>query len=116
MTPWLLAPLLLVAQPDIVVEPPTGNEPGVEMPLQAPPQPTQSRCFSDFTVLKNALAEKYHEEPTSVGLNAQGQMLVVFASPGGDTFTESVTAPEGRTCVVATGTHWMNKPASGTPM
>ena len=105
MSPLILAGMLLVqaqAQPF-----------GQQQP-QAPQQPQMQgpACFQSFEVLKNGLAEKYHEEPTAAGITMQGQMLVVFTSPEGATFTVAVTSPDGKTCVVSAGANWQLRPAT----
>lgn len=49
------------------------------------------------------LAQGYNERPVARGLGANGDLVEVFASPGGTTWTILVTRPRGFSCVAATG-------------
>ena len=54
------------------------------------------------------LASSFHEEPVSVALTSDGQLLEVLKS---DTLTWSIliTNPNGVTCLVAAGENWQDK-------
>lgn len=56
--------------------------------------------------LTAGLAERYREKPVAAGLQANGQLLEIFASPDGSTWTALTTSPAGLACVVATGRGW----------
>ena len=60
------------------------------------------------------LAERYREKPVATGLQANGQLLEIFASPDGSTWTALTTSPAGLACVVATGKSWQQG-AAGEP-
>jgi len=49
------------------------------------------------------LAERYGETRQSVGLGANNAVVEVFASRSSGTWTITVTAPGGLTCLVASG-------------
>ena len=50
-------------------------------------------------------AEKYSESPVALGLDADGRLVVVLASDRG-TWSIMLTAPDGQSCIVATGENW----------
>jgi len=54
-------------------------------------------------VVVERLASGYGETRQSIGLGAQGTMVEVFASTETGTWTITVTAPSGVTCLVASG-------------
>lgn len=115
MSPLFLAPLLLIAEPSI---PPAVTdqlasdlaELQAQIQQEATPQ-RQPTCLATFKELAEKLGEKYHEQPTSAGLTSAGEMLVVWATDTGETWTISVTAPTGKTCIVSAGNNWQNRPA-----
>lgn len=49
------------------------------------------------------LEVKYGETRRSIGLTAQGAVVETFASEDTGTWTVSVTFPQGRMCLIATG-------------
>lgn len=62
------------------------------------------RCGPRDDVLK-MLHERYDETRRGVGISGPTQVLEVFASIEG-TWTVTVTDPNGRTCLVASGRSW----------
>ncbi len=54
-------------------------------------------------VVVERLASGYGETRQSIGLGARGTMVEVFASTETGTWTITVTAPSGVTCLVASG-------------
>ena len=56
--------------------------------------------------LAGFLAQTYDERPVSAGLQANGQLLQIFASAGSGSWTAVTTSPGGTACVVATGRDW----------
>ena len=62
--------------------------------------------------LAGFLEQTYGERPVSVGLQSNGQLLQIFASDAGASWTAVATTPAGTACVVATGRHW--EQADGT--
>ncbi|MGI9492764.1 MAG: hypothetical protein ACR2QF_10235, partial [Geminicoccaceae bacterium] len=59
--------------------------------------------------IKN-LKGKYQEETVAGGLRADGNLLQVWASPDGKTWTVTVTTPQGITCVMSAGSMWRRSP------
>ena len=51
----------------------------------------------------NRLAEGYGETRQSLGLGANNAVIEVFASEETGTWTITVTLPDGRTCLIASG-------------
>lgn len=49
------------------------------------------------------LAEKYGETRRSIGLDARGALVEVFASEESGSWTITLTSPEGVTCMIAAG-------------
>lgn len=70
---------------------------------QAPP------CVKRTDLIKH-LEDKYHEAPAAVGLADSGALLEVFASKSGETWTVTITMPNGISCMVATGQQWQDLP------
>ena len=56
------------------------------------------------------LKTRYAEKPVSRGLASGGQMVEVFSSPEGDTWTLLLTAPDGISCMMAEGQGWSSLP------
>jgi hypothetical protein len=55
------------------------------------------------------LADSRHEQPSSVALTNDGQLLEVLKSDNGLAWTMLITTPKGMSCVVAEGDDWQNK-------
>jgi hypothetical protein len=49
------------------------------------------------------LADTYREAPVAIGVSAHGQLLEIFASPDGTTWTILMTTPDKISCAVAAG-------------
>ena len=62
----------------------------------------QAACASHAEMVRR-LAEGWGESRQSIGLGAEGEVVEVFASPETGTWTITVTAPGGPTCLVASG-------------
>lgn len=60
---------------------------------------------------RTKLKTDFQEVPISLGLGNNGAIVEVFASPD-RTFTIMMTAPDGTSCLLATGNFWesINKP------
>ncbi len=52
------------------------------------------------------LKEKYDEQPAAFGLNNDGRLLEMFATPDGKTWTLLITDARGTSCVVTSGENW----------
>jgi hypothetical protein len=80
--------------------------------LAAPVVPAQAQaptCVKRADLIKH-LSSKYHEAPAAVGLADNGSLVEVFASKAGETWTVTVTMPNGISCMVATGQNWQDLP------
>ncbi len=51
------------------------------------------------------LGKNHHEAPTAIGLTSSGKVIEVLTSETG-TWTIIVTAPDGRSCLIAAGEDW----------
>lgn len=59
--------------------------------------------------MKTFLMEKYNELPSGSGIAAKGKAaVIVFASPGGATWSIAVIGEDGRACMLATGDNWLD--------
>jgi len=52
------------------------------------------------------LKEKYDEQPAAFGLNNDGRLLELFATPDRKTWTLLITDESGISCVVTSGKNW----------
>lgn len=68
----------------------------------AAPAAAQTNCHTHDRVVAR-LAEIYRESRQSIGLAANNAVVEVFASLETGTWTITVTAPGGPTCLVASG-------------
>src|SRR5688500_15081428 len=59
------------------------------------------------------LDQSYGELPVSNGLQGNGQLLQIYASPTTGSWTAVTTTPPGVSCVVATGRSWADKDEQG---
>ena len=57
----------------------------------------------------NKLASDYREEPASVALTSDGQLLEVLKSDSMMTWSILITNPNGVSCLVANGESWQDK-------
>ena len=79
----------------------------------------QTRCGPRAAVVKS-LVEKYAETRRSIGISANNLVMEIYAAENTGTWTITVTSPQGRTCLVASGYGFeaTNDPAppSGSPL
>jgi hypothetical protein len=59
--------------------------------------------------LTGLLDRGYGERPISNGLQKNGQLLQIYASPTTGTWTAVTTTPTGVSCVLATGRSWADR-------
>ena len=71
-----------------------------------PGSPAPRLLCHDYTEVARQLAARYEEAPVSLGLQANGDLLQVFASAKSGTWTIVSTSPSGRACVLAAGQKW----------
>lgn len=63
----------------------------------------QNRNCAPREVVIDRLAEQYQETRQNIGLGGQGMVMETFASLETGTWTITVTAPNGLTCLMASG-------------
>lgn len=67
----------------------------------------QAQCGPTDAIRKE-LAKKWREVETTVGLMTGGQSYMsIFVSPNGETWTAIVGNVNGTSCIVASGSLWM---------
>ena len=77
--------------------------------LQAAPQ-----VCADHSEIVRQLRDRYGEERLSVGLTTANHMIELFASSETGTWTITLTAPGGPTCLVAAGSDFRQLPQGVT--
>jgi hypothetical protein len=55
------------------------------------------------------LSTKFNETRRGIGLNTGGRIMEIWASEASGSWTVTVTMPDGRTCLVATGQAWEDR-------
>jgi len=68
-----------------------------------------------YRAIAATLTDQWREDVVGRGLTGEGQMIVIFADPEGDTWSALVVNADGSACMVAAGTAWeaLPFPASG---
>jgi hypothetical protein len=71
----------------------------------AGPAPAGSQAFQcgARAMIVGHLADTYQEAPVAIGVSARGQLLEIFASPDGATWTILMTTADKISCAVAAG-------------
>jgi len=81
--------------------------------------PPGGQCGARAQVLE-VLTSKYRETRRGMGLAGQTSVLELFASAETGSWTVTVTLPDGRTCLLASGEGWEptveELPAKGKPV
>ena len=67
--------------------------------------PLAPACHSHADLTK-MLNQKFAEQPSALGVQANGHLVEVFVSNQGTSWTIVVTRPDGWSCIVAVGEHW----------
>jgi hypothetical protein len=62
------------------------------------------------------LASDFRDQPASVGLTSDGQLLEVLTSDNKLTWSILVTSPNGVSCIVAAGESWQDKARDSTAL
>ena len=69
-------------------------------------------CGPRADILKK-LAEKYKEVPVAFGTvgddNGSNLLLELLSSEKGETWTLTMTSPDGKTCLVSSGKNWRHR-------
>lgn len=70
-----------------------------------------------LAALTISLAEKWHEAPVAHAIDDSGVMLIVFAAPGGATWTLVGVQPSSpaKGCVIGSGADWRTAPLPDKP-
>jgi len=79
-------------------------------PAQAPPQTGVAPACHSRADLTEMLEQKFAEQPSALGVQADGQLVEVFAAKDGASWTIVLTRPDGWSCIVAVGQHWESLP------
>lgn len=69
------------------------------------PVMAQTACGERSRVIET-LATKFQEQPTAVGIAANGAAVELIRAEDGKTWTLIVTYPSGMSCALASGNDW----------
>jgi hypothetical protein len=72
--------------------------------------PTMPMLCHNASEIAKQLNSRYDESPVAFGLQANGNLLQVFASAEKNTWTVVSTTPNGLSCIVAAGKTWESLP------
>jgi len=65
-----------------------------------------------------SLSDKYSERHIASGFQSEAGLMEIWASDADGSWTILLTRPDGQTCVMASGTHWLENittPVKGEP-
>ena len=79
-----------------------------EAPTLTPVPVAGSTCAARETVVAR-LASRFGETRRGIGLGTKNRVVEIFASPESGSWTITVTLPDGRTCLLATGQSWEDR-------
>jgi hypothetical protein len=84
------------------------------VPAAADPLTAQPACQSRDDI-SQLLTQRFDEVPSALGLQSNGDLIQVFVSKDGKTWTMVTTRPDGISCIVALGQHWqaLDGPVTG---
>ncbi|WP_170784899.1 hypothetical protein [Ruegeria lacuscaerulensis] len=71
-------------------------------------QQVQARTCAPREDVVKRLAETYGETRRSIGIASQGAVMEVYASATSGSWTITVTLPDGKTCLIASGQSYEN--------
>ena len=77
---------------------------------QPPSETALTPACHSHADLTEMLNQKFAEQPSALGLQANGHLVEVFVSNDGTSWTIVVTRPDGWSCIVAVGEHWESLP------
>jgi hypothetical protein len=77
---------------------------------QPPPETALTPACHSHADLTEMLNQKFAEQPSALGLQANGHLVEVFVANDGTSWTIVVTRPDGWSCIVAVGQHWESLP------
>ncbi len=84
---------------------------GADRLAAEPPSAGPALC-DDYRTIVELLARRYDERPLSLGLGDDGRVIELFTSRDGGSWTMLSVAPDGRSCVLATGRSWQRRRAA----
>ncbi len=70
-----------------------------------PPTAQGSVCHT-YAAVARQLGATYHETPVSLGVQSNGNLLLVFNSVASGSWTIVSASPTGLTCILAAGQQW----------
>lgn len=76
-----------------------------------------SNCGNRDHVI-SSLSDRFSERHVASGFQSEAGLMEIWASDTDSTWTILLTRPDGQTCIMASGTHWLENsmvPASGDP-
>lgn len=73
--------------------------------VAAGPAAAQTACMAHSDVAEQ-LAARYAEKATAIGVASSGEVIELFSSADGSTWTLVVTKPSGVSCPLAAGESW----------
>ncbi len=76
--------------------------------LAMAPAFAQGQMCAPADQIVTILKDKYGEEVVSTGAGPSGVGMMMFAHPDGDTWSMVVLLPDGRACLIASGTEFQN--------
>ena len=79
-------------------------------PAESTPRPAAGPVCDERGTVLEVLAANWGEVPAAIGLANGGGLVEVLVSSRGDTWSLIVTAPDGTSCLVATGEGWRAAP------
>lgn len=82
---------------------------GLILALALPAQAQQGPPCGNRAAIIKTLAVKYKEAAKFIAIASETNLVEIFISPKG-TWTIIVTAPAGKTCIVAAGDSWEELP------
>ena len=74
----------------------------------APPSRAQGTC-GPRTDLARLLSQQHAEAPVALGLDSNGNLMEIFASKLGETWTLVMSMPNGISCIVTAGEGWTSR-------
>ena len=80
------------------------------MACTGPPAWAQALACAPRAALATKLEADYGESLSARGLQNPNALLEVFASQETGSFTVLISRPDGISCILSTGTHWMVEP------
>ncbi|MEX3316463.1 hypothetical protein [Sulfitobacter sp. PS-8MA] len=72
--------------------------------------PVWAQSCAPRTALVTRLEAAYGETLSARGLQSGQSLIEIFASPKSGSFTVLMSRPDGISCILSTGTHWMVEP------